>query len=298
MIEFEKKTWYDKNDMPNQSKRIPISAAHLNRIEGALSDTVRQSNNMTNHWWRKSKVVDGYTEIPRYATSQSFYVWNNTYETTTIYYSSSVTIKVDDSTGELYVELDNPSSWVFSYNNLGSGINNTLIQKYFIIEGTSTKNGLDLYYNGGVNRSDGVTTVPRFGFYISSFYHVTLHKVYGNVEYVNSADREAYIDGWDTANVVMYEYLGVPFENSREPSCGITTGWYFGDGTYSRMIKIEHKPKCVVVYMENDSGFPEPRGIASEDYSCNISISDGGFVITYPSDTNATQRKYYYTVFY
>ena len=36
MTNFEKQTWYNKNDTENKSKRIPISATHLNRIEDGI----------------------------------------------------------------------------------------------------------------------------------------------------------------------------------------------------------------------------------------------------------------------
>lgn len=36
MTNFEKQTWYNKNDVENEAKRIPISATHLNRIEAGV----------------------------------------------------------------------------------------------------------------------------------------------------------------------------------------------------------------------------------------------------------------------
>ena len=40
MVKFEKKTWYNKNDTANADKRIPVSAANLNRIEDGIQNTI------------------------------------------------------------------------------------------------------------------------------------------------------------------------------------------------------------------------------------------------------------------
>ena len=41
-INYEHKTWYDKNDTVNASKRIPISATHLNRIEDGIQESFNE----------------------------------------------------------------------------------------------------------------------------------------------------------------------------------------------------------------------------------------------------------------
>lgn len=38
-IKYEHKTWYDKNDTENAAKRIPLSAANLNRIEDGIQES-------------------------------------------------------------------------------------------------------------------------------------------------------------------------------------------------------------------------------------------------------------------
>lgn len=47
MINFEKHTWYNKNDSENASKRIPLSAHHLNRIENGIEGAYTFANELT-----------------------------------------------------------------------------------------------------------------------------------------------------------------------------------------------------------------------------------------------------------
>ena len=42
-IKYEHKTWYNKNDIPNASNRIPVSAAQLNRIEDGIQESLLAS---------------------------------------------------------------------------------------------------------------------------------------------------------------------------------------------------------------------------------------------------------------
>lgn len=311
MINFEKKTWYNKNDTPNLDKRIPISATHLNRIEDVVSAVVEHENDMTSHWWRKSKITDIIVEK---VSKIDQYIYFDVFGYTPavaidIYYSDSASVKTDSETGEQYVELDDPSVWNVSYNSLSvdkTADATTLKNKYIVLSSTymnfpggeypfytsvtSTKNGGVLYYCSG-SASGSVQEVQvssngwqkRYRLNFSYLYTTQTRNIYGEEEYVSSPDRDAHPDGWNETELLMYEYLGIPFENSRE-SGGMITGWYYGDGTQNRLIKTAHKPKMV---MSNGS-------IYAVDYgSGNSLLTDDGFF-----GMNAIATKYSYVVFY
>lgn len=310
MIEFKKKEWFDKT---NTEKRIPISAANLNRIEEGVDAAVKHTNDMTNYWWRKSKVVDAYLELLQYA-DRRFYLWDTEKETSTIYYSDSVTLKINANTGNIQAELNNPSSDTISNFTVGDALHRSNLKgKYFIVgaDGTSflknTENDGTIYYcDGNMDDEDrGSQYSPRYGF--SVYAHVvSLNKVYGDVEYISSQNPDAYNDGWNDVDACMYEYLGIPFENSRETTKGMITGWYYGDGMSQKLIRTVKKPKCVMVYESiGDSTYlvdytPYLYGLATEVYSIgSVSIADNGFYVTNePSYLNRQSTRYYYIVFY
>lgn len=310
MIEFEKQTWYNKNDTANAALRKPISASHLNRFEEAIDATVKYSNDMTNHWWRTSRVVGGDLEWGNYHASHLyFYIWDNTASATTIYYSNSTTIVLDEVTGESYVQLNDAKELVCSYSSLGSGYTYTLRSNYFIIGDSNTKSGATLYYAGNATQIvrcfDG-NQQHSYGFYIycsnsGSDYYVfepTVHKSYGDIDYVSSSSKDAYINGWDDTNKIMYEYLGVPFENSRE-NCAIVTGWYLGNGEQNRLIRTPRKPRCIFLF--NSSGLVSTT---TETFSVNaggyITLSNDGFLVSFSgyNGFNVNRTRYNYIVFY
>ena len=306
MINFEKQTWYNKNDPNNQDKRIPISAAHLNRIEDAVSAAVSHVNDMTKHWWRRSKIVD---KIIEYVTGKSlrFNFFTSKTSAIDIYYSDSVNIKTDSYTGEYYFELNEPTAWNVSYNGHGTNYTTTLTKKFIIVSSnvenqassttpyyaftTTTKNGGILYYCSGSSYAQewqeatlgGSRTI--YGLSLGNLYTTQIRDVYGEEEYVSALSRDAYSEGWNETELMKYEYLGIPFENSREPF-GMISGWYIGDGNAPRVIDISHKPKLVLI---NGSFYAADYGDGREI------LRDNGFAV----DTqNSIAVKYNYIAFY
>lgn len=315
MINFEKKTWYNKNDTPNLDKRIPISATHLNRIEDAVSAVVKHENDMKSHWWKTSRIVDIIIErISKVSTSEFFDFFD--YQTAVavdIYYSDSVSVKVDSDTGEKYIELNEANTWNISYNNHGDASNSTLKNKYIILSvtetnysggthrfytsTTTTKNGGVLYYcNSSTSRADTYiypssnSSKHIYGLKFSDMYTTQTRNIYGEEEYVSSPDRDAHSDGWNETELLMYEYLGIPFENSRE-SGGMITGWYYGNNISNRFINTQHKPKRVVI---NDVNYATDYG------NGHTWLADNGFYVGVTSSNtyNALATKYSYVVFY
>lgn len=320
MIEFEKQTWYNKGDTANAAKRIPISASQLNRMEDAILSVCNHindmTNRMTNHWWRRRKIVGGALEFPYSDTSLHIYPWDTITQESTVYYSSSVNVKIDNSTGKLYVELDDPNTVNISYYNIKyDNVDEYILRDQFIIlsdDGmnflTNTKDGGTTYsIHGYINEN---ASGERYGINFPYTYKPQITPIYGDDEYVNSPDRDAYSEGWNDAGLLMYEYLGIPFENSIN-SRGILTGWYYGRGEALSLIQTSKKPKCVMVYRNSGEMSYAPNytpylyAMAIETYSVgNISITDNGFNVgtssssSSPPSINDKAKQYGYIVFY
>ena len=289
MINFEKQKWYNKNDTENKDKRIPVSANHLNRIEDAISATVDHANDMAKHWWKTSRITGKEIYIPTTNSSNHQFSLQSKVDTITFYYSETVKTMIDKQTGKVYAELENPSTWEISYNLHGDGYNSIMSGKYFILGRANTRDDGVLYYlkSGGYsyasNKYVGSVNTYYLGFESKYLYEPAFKDTYEEVGYVSSPNNDEYGDGLSEDDGLIYEYLGVPFENSRE-SGGMITGWYYGDGTQNRLIKTAHKPKMV---MSNGS-------IYAVDYgSGNSLLTDDGFF-----GMNAAATKYSYVVFY
>ena len=296
MINFKKETWYDKSDTTN---RIPISATHLNRIEDAISDLVQNANNMTNHYWKRSKRIEtDDIEVHSLVPNSTFKIWETSYQTAVIYYSKSVNIKTNELTGEKYLELDNPSSTSGTYSNYTGVYHYELSNSFFIIKDTEfAKNTLDggtLYLGGGAWQTTSYD--GGYGIYLSAS-QVSIKIGYELLDYVNSSDRNAYTDGWNDSELLMYEYLGVPYENSKNPS-GMDFGYYYGNGL-PKTIKTRRKPRCIwlkgVVANVVDAIVTDAYGVG--DYSQYIQINNDGFTLN-NSQLYLTGYKYTYIVFY
>ena len=294
MINFEKQTWYNKNDQNNQDKRIPISAFHLNRIEEAISETVSHKNDMKSHWWGVSKITGNEVCVTDDSGCYSyFYPWTTTDQTSTIYYSDSVKLVVDNNTGETYMELENPTTQVISYNAFEESGMIMFAYKYFMFDKVDTRDGGILYYHNYqyVRRvstySDGFT---KYGVDFYSLYKPAIKDVYEKIGYVHSPNRDGYNDGLNENDGLIYEYLGIPFENSVE-SCGMITGWYYGDRSEQRLINTLRKPKRVII---DDIHYATDYGEGS------IRLADNGFYVGTGSSFsyNGIGKKYQYVVFY
>ena len=231
MIDFEKQTWYNKNDIENASKRIPISAAQLNRIEEVVSAMVDHTNDMANHWWERSLFTLGDVSLSKNKDNLSFYLWGSTAETSVIYYSSTVKALMDEDTGEIVVALENPTAWEVSYDSHG-GTNNTILNgKYFIFDKPSTLGGGNIYYSEGysVRTNEGLGG-KKYGLVLSNLCSVSIEGFYENIDYVSSPNKDEYSEGWNKGEGLFFRYLGVPFENARD-SVKIQMGTYVGTGT-------------------------------------------------------------------
>lgn len=298
MFEFEKKTWYDSLD----SRAIPISPSNLNRIEEGVGYSVDGTNSMFGHWWKKSKVVDGTVEYSGSSETKYFYIWSTTDDATVpIYYSSSVSAKIDKTTGKVYAELINPKKWMPSYSSLdiSTSGNTKLNGQYFIIGDSS---GESLHYcSSAISRRTDSTKAHPYGF-SGTMYYLVPSRVYGEVEYVFADSIEAYPNGWSDTDIALYEYLGTPFENSRESCKEVVIGYYIGSGVSNKLIRTEHKPKCIFLYREDaELGYNGLKGVITEmfsygEYSSLCIINDDGFTVT--NGANTKGRKYNYIVFY
>ena len=310
MIEFEKKTWYDKKDTANASKRIPISSANLNRFEDAIDYTVKNINDMTNYWWKKRTIEGGEITFP----------WNPGYypvlcpDGTTpggmntqykIYYSDSVTIEVNKTTGSVYASLNSPTEKIVSYNSLDKN-SIDMSGKYCIYNESTTKNGASLYYGGTIMRGWDDDPSWRYGFEFYNSLKALIIPTYGEEAFIASDNKDCYPDGWSETNDALYEYLGMPFENSRE-SWKMLTGWYYGDATSERLIETGCKPKLVILYNQLGDEYyeidyaPYCYGMATEDFAFGgIQLADNGFLVgtNMSPSTNYKSEKFGYVVFY
>lgn len=311
MIEFEMKEWFNQNDTENQGKRIPISADNLNRIEKALSATVNHANDMTNHWWEKNEIREIKVQLVSYQHDVYAYLWADANATSTLYYSRDVETGVNLETGEVYIELKKPTQKTISYNILDED-SIGLSGMYFIIGSTSTKDGAQMYYGGGMGAKRNYDSGLDYGCHIGGTRDVAAFPLYSRIDLVSKGESDAYKEGWSSTDKAFYRYLGVPFENSIG-SMRIATGWYIGDGAGERKITLSCKPKLILLYQELDDDYKYEiswasycLGIATEEFSSGgIRWYDDGFMVgtEYHPNTNAGvsysgKVKYIYIVFY
>ena len=300
MINFEKQTWYNKNDTANADKRIPITADHLNRFEEGIDYSVDGVNKMFNYWWRKSEVVDrGLIKTGTSAQGFGFYIWDSSSQETTVYYSDSASVNIDKSTGKGYIELDNPSSLNIAYNSVETdAIKNAFKSKYFMLGVTS---GQEVYYmmsSGYTQRESNTSKEHQYGVTFRDVWKYKYFLTRGNLTYVESDKVNAYPNGWSSNTEAFYEFLGTPFENSRE-SFSMMDGQYCGDNTESRSIKTLQKPKCVWWQPASSSQTIVTELFKLGSYTSNISLADEGFIITgNKSNTNYPGTIYSYIIFY
>ena len=305
-MEFEKQKWYNKNDTANLSRRIPISAASLNRFEDGIKFAVDNTNNMINHWWKRLTIQDGQISYPFNATTYGYYIWDNQTTEAKIYYSDSVTIKLDETTGNAYASLDSPTERTITYQTLYNGGSISISGKYCIYGDTTTKSGASLYYGGTVGYTWSSKTPHYYGFEFRGSLQAMITPVYGEVTFVSSDNKDEYPNGWSERDIAWYEYLGIPFENSRE-SWKMLTGWYYGDGTEERLIETGCKPKLVMLYNQLGDEYyeidyaPYCYGMATEDFAFGgVQLADNGFLVgtNMSPSTNYKPEKFGYVVFY
>ena len=205
MINFEKQTWYNKNDPNNQDKRIPISASHLNRIEDGVDYSVRLTNEMFNYmssyWWRKYEVTGVALRVINEYTNHIEYPWTTKQDITTFYYSDSVSITYDETARAYRLKLDNYSSVDVSYNLLygmaGEGDLKLLSGKYFVYGSTNPDNTSTVHHMASGGRIRFLNySATQFGYEITSSCEKTFSVVLGDPVYVESdkKSRISFVD--------------------------------------------------------------------------------------------------------
>lgn len=296
MIDFEKIDW-------SNGGGFPLSAANLNRLEEGIDGSVKLTNKMTSHWWKKIKLKNStYKLSSDVYYNLYYYVWETSGEEGTFFFSDSISVKEDSETGEVYIDLVNPTSKTVSYNSLSSI---SMTEKYFIYGTSTTKNGVTMYYGGSIYDIKDTTKQPVYGFSLSGVKIVKPDATYENTGFASSDVEDYYPNGWNKADSTFYTYLGIPFENGRETG-RILTGWYYGDGEEARQISVGNRPKIVFLYKQVGSNYevsyaPYCFGLATEEFSFGgISLTSEGFLVGIDtlSKTNGKGLKYGYVVFY
>ena len=267
MINFKQKEWFNKNDTASASKRIPFSASNFNRIEEGVGDCVEHINHTFGHWWEKKRLANGSVSNLTYSSSKSFYFTDSSSEGILIYYSDSVDIKTNPSTGEIYSEFKDYETFSYvGYSNSGSNYYYDLQGKYIIFNSSnesfdiSTMSGGDLYYiDGGFTRtrvSSGSSY--KYGISVSAIYSTILAANYSEPDYVYSYNVDKYREGWNITDQAYYKYLGTPFENARNGErTKVTYGYYIGAGECGKStpntLMVNPTTKLVIIKESNIS---------------------------------------------
>ena len=263
MINFEPQEWYDKSDTANKDKLRPISAENLNRIENVLSEVAQHADDMEMHWWKRSKKIDAkdYNILwDSNIANKSFVFGSKASATIDIYYADSIIVKTDEITKKKYIELDNPITWSASWEKMSTGDDKTLKGKFVIVSDdnkfkTSAIDGGTAYY---CHAPDSYYTSTKYnnadGTYGLTVYYMymVVDFVYTFDSYVSSPNKNYYNEGWSQSDQLMYEYIGVPF-NQAINSLKIQTRTYTGSGTSNTVsLTFDFTPKIVFVQCRSE----------------------------------------------
>lgn len=265
------------------------------------------------YWWRRRSIIFE----PNVATSGTRIYFSNGYvDPNTVYYSTEI-----DSTSDGKPVLKNPQSLVVPTGTSSGAL--TILQNANL-GGKYVKN---ILYRSSVEVSDEVYLLPSnpsFQFdsglpYTIPAYKVTFNKTFGDWEYVQSNNRNAYPDSGESGGY-EYEYLGVPFD--KLPTVGaVEIGSYVGTSTYGQnnpnTLTFSKKPKLIILGPTN-TGNSVTAGIdntciilfgittnftfGSSDSINHISYSEN--TMSWYNDNSATYQrnykgyKYYYIVIY
>lgn len=150
------------------------------------------------------------------------------------------------------IEIQSPSQLSVSYNTYTEA--NKLKGKYFKshrdFDGESFSK--DVYYLPP--EASNVTRSGDNPYYVRcNAYTVYAETQYGDWEYVQSSDRNAYPDNGESGGY-EYQFLGIPFDNAVEAP-KFATGSYVGTGTAGKSgpntLTFPFEPKMVVITAEN-----------------------------------------------
>ena len=300
MINYVQQEWKNKDE----DGAVPLTSSHLNRMEAGIASAADGIDALNSHWWRKSRIAGGSLNREGSYGYKYFYIWDTDVATSYIYYSSSVEIVTDSVSGACYAKLVDATEEKISYSTIGkSGILMTS-ELYFIIGSTTTENGAKLYQlpssNGWyLERASRTSENPSYGCYISC-YEVSVAPTYEKIGYESSQNPNEYSNGAVHTDGFFYEYLGVPFDNSREAG-GTYCGTFVGDGIVPRKIETPRTPKAVWLWQDRaflSSSYSVMRtsSMPKDDY---LYITEEGFVVASTDYyLNRTEKTYYYIVWY
>lgn len=222
-------------------------------------------NGLYQYWWMVKPVTQATYEVS--TTEKNVSVVGGNIVRKVVYYSDSVT--ADTASGRIV--LSDPISTIYIDRDETEGPNelNTLKGKYFYVESSAIylRTQTNAYYDGGTVYAPGklVSYIPAS---------------YGEPSFLCSDDIDAYPNGEVQENQ-LYLFLGIPFENSRNPS-RIAEGSYVGTGTYGESnpntLTFEFEPKLVVITEHNssipDQAFFVKDSLKSRDTNSTASPSD------------------------
>lgn len=261
------------------------------------------------YWWRRRSIIFE----PNVATSGTrIYFANGYVDPNTVYYSTEI-----DSTSDGKPVLKNPQSLVVPAGKNSGAL--TILQNANL----GGKYVTNILYRSSVDTSSDeaylLPSNPSFQFdsglpYTNPAYQVTFNKTFGDWEYVQSNNRNAYPDSGESGGY-EYEYIGVPFEKLPVAS-SVEIGSYVGTGTYGQnnpnTLTFSKKPKLIIlgagVTAGTDNtciilfGITTRFTFGSSDSINDISYSEN--TMSWYNNNSATYQqnyqndKYYYIVIY
>ena len=266
------------------------------------------------YWWRRRSIIFE----PNVETSGTrIYFANGYVDPNTVYYSTEI-----DSTSDGKPVLKNPQSLVVPTGTSSGAL--TILQNANL----GGKYVTNILYRSSVSTSSNeaflLPSNPSFQFdsglpYTNPAYQVTFNKTFGDWEYVQSNNRNAYPDSGESSGY-EYEYIGVPFEKLPAAS-SVEIGSYAGTGTYGQnnpnTLTFSKKPKLIILGPTDTGG----GSVGASENDCIIlfeittsfgsGFSDSVNYISYSENTmswyndnsatyqlNYQEYKYYYIVIY
>lgn len=248
------------------------------------NDVLRWVGKYNQHWWARTGAIAAYytleTETDHIAADADNYY--------TYYYADSVIVSEDGT-----VSLAEPISTVSLYRKAS----NSPASAWAVLTGK-------FYYGGS---SDSIRYManapykPGGGSYIYVIdQEVTGHPQTsdGETVYITSNDRNAYPDN-GTVDGLIYQYLGVPFENAVTAS-KIATGSYTGTGETGEANAITltfgFEPKMVIVQNVSDytlDFLPLIKGVTETGDNTNSGGSNSVVHVTWGANSVSWYSDYY-----
>lgn len=193
--------------------RFPDPEGLVNRA--AFNERFETLNPLIWYWWKRRSV----TRIENRTQNNYVYSGDGKYY---VRYTSSISI---DASG---ITLINPvrisiSRWDLTALDPMKG-------SYWVIDGSNNNESKLTYDTISFSDQNAVTSTSGTVIYLTPSYHVNLKAVYGDWEYLQSPNRDAYPDIGESGGY-EYQFLGTPLDNA-VTAPKIATGEYTGTGTY------------------------------------------------------------------